>query len=135
VPASIIISILGVENGEVGMASPNPNGTFDYGPMQINTIWLDKIRPYGYTRDDIQYDPCTNVMVGTWILSTNIADSPNLWEGVAGYHSYSPGLNQAYRSKVLGIYKLLSTYLAAENNPNPNSSQNSSTTQVSINQP
>ncbi len=50
VPASLIISVLSVEGGEVGMASPNSNGTFDYGPMQINTIWLDKIRPYGITR-------------------------------------------------------------------------------------
>lgn len=112
VPASLIISILGVEAGEVGMAKPNSNGTFDYGPMQINTWWLNKIAPYGYTREEVQYDPCINVMVGTWILSTNIADAPNLWEGVAGYHSYTPGLNQAYRAKVIAIYELLETYLA-----------------------
>lgn len=117
VPAKLIISVLAIEGGTVGMASPNKNGTYDYGPMQINTIWLKKIEPYGYTREKIQYDPCANVMVGTWILSTNIASSPDLWRGVGGYHSYTPHLNQAYQYKISNVYKLLSTYLS---NPPPN---------------
>ncbi len=112
VPATLIISVLGVEGGSVGMASPNKNGTFDYGPMQINTIWLEKIKPYGYTREQIQYDPCANVMVGTWILGTNIASTPDFWRGVAGYHSYTIPLNEQYQYKVRGIYHLLSDYLS-----------------------
>lgn len=112
VPASLILSILTVEGGEVGTASPNKNGTFDYGPMQINTIWLDKIRPYGYTKEMIRNDPCANVMVGAWILSTNIASSSDLWRGIGGYHSYSPMLNDAYQHKVWRVYDLLSRYLA-----------------------
>lgn len=121
VPASLIISVLSVEGGEVGMASPNSNGTYDYGPMQINTIWLNRIRPYGFTREQLQYDPCVNVKVGTWILATNIADSPNLWNGVGGYHSYTPMLNQKYQSKVWRVYDLLSRYLS---NPQPVASAN-----------
>ena len=42
VPAKIIISVLTIENGRVGEANPNQNGTYDYGPMQINTIWLEQ---------------------------------------------------------------------------------------------
>ena len=113
VPAALIISVLGVENGKVGMASANKNGTFDYGPMQINTIWLDKIKPYGYTREMIQYNPCSNVMVGTWILSVNIATSKNLWQGIGGYHSYTPHLNRSYSNKVSGVYRLLAAYLSS----------------------
>lgn len=114
VPAGLIISILGVEGGEVGMAKRNVNGTYDYGPMQINTIWLEKIRPYGYTQQQVQYDPCVNVMVGTWILGTNIADNNgDFWRGVAGYHSYTTPLNRAYQQKVWGIYQMLSHYLSA----------------------
>lgn len=114
VPAALIISILGVEGGTVGMAKRNTNGTYDYGPMQINTIWVDRIRPYGYTREQIQYDPCANVMVGAWILGTNIADNTgDFWRGVAGYHSYTVPLNQAYQYKVWNIYEMLSRYLAA----------------------
>ena len=112
VPATLIISVLAVEGGEVGMASPNKNGTYDYGPMQINSIWLEKIKPYGYTKEKIQYDPCANVMVGTWILSTNIANSPELWKGVGGYHSYTPQLNHAYSYKVSDIYQLIARYLS-----------------------
>jgi hypothetical protein len=112
VPAALIISILGVEGGTVGMAKPNANGTDDYGPMQINTIWLDKIKPYGYTREQIQYDACANVMVGTWILGRNIADSPDLWRGIGGYHSYTAPLNRDYQYKVWNYYELLARYLS-----------------------
>jgi soluble lytic murein transglycosylase-like protein len=117
VPAKVIISVLDTEGGQVGMASPNKNGTFDYGLMQINSIWLSKVAPYGYTRDQIQNDPCVNVMVGTWILSGNIADSlaasdGGYWRGVAGYHSHTPYLNERYQSKVLTNYQQLSQLLS-----------------------
>lgn len=119
VPAKVIISVLAVEGGEPGMASPNKNGTFDYGPMQINTIWLPTIAPYGYTKDQIQYDPCVNVMVGTWILSNKIASiasnsGKDYWRGVAGYHSETPNLNAKYQAKVLTNYQLLSEVLSGK---------------------
>lgn len=121
VPAKIIISVLDVEGGEPGIARPNRNGTFDYGPMQINTIWLPQIAPYGYTREQVQYDPCINVMVGAWILSRKIASSMeedgkggDYWRGVAGYHSFTPGLNAHYQSKVLTNYRLLSEVLSGK---------------------
>lgn len=113
VPAALIISILGVEGGTIGMAKPNTNGTYDYGPMQINTIWLDKVKAYGYTREQIQYDPCANVMVGAWILGLNIAESPDFWRGVGGYHSYTLPLNRTYQYKVWNYYELLSRYLSS----------------------
>jgi len=61
VPATLILAVLAVENGANGSASPNRNGTFDFGPMQINSIWLSQIRLYGYTQHQLQYDPCVNV--------------------------------------------------------------------------
>lgn len=120
IPATLIISVLTVEGGEVGMASPNKNGTYDYGPMQINTIWLEKIKPYGYTKEKIQNDPCANVMVGAWILSMNIANDTDIWHGVGGYHSYTPGLNHAYRYKVSDVYKRLAMYLSSPTPPTHN---------------
>lgn len=112
VPAALIISVLSVEGGRVGMASPNNNGTYDYGPMQINTIWIDKLKPYGYSLQQIQYDACTNVMVGAWILGTSIANSPDLWRGIGGYHSDTPPLNQAYQYKIWNVYEMLAHYLS-----------------------
>ena len=66
VPATIILSVIRQENGRNGQAKPNKNGTFDYGVMQINTIWLSKLASYGYTKDELQNDPCKNVKAGTW---------------------------------------------------------------------
>jgi hypothetical protein len=112
VPATLIISVLKVEGGRNGMAKPNSNGTYDYGPMQINTIWLSKIKPYGYTKETLQFNPCANVYVGTWILSQRIADSPDFWRGVGAYHSYTRSENVPYQRKVWNIYKMLYRYLA-----------------------
>ena len=100
VPATLILSVLAVEGGAVGLASANKNGTVDYGPMQINSIWLSKIRLYGYTQHQLQYDPCVNVKVGAWILSQNIANAATTWRGVGSYHSHTAILNQQYQTKV-----------------------------------
>jgi soluble lytic murein transglycosylase-like protein len=113
VPAALIISILAIEGGRVGSASSNKNGTFDYGPMQINSIWMPKIQAYGYTKEQIQYDPCSNVTVGAWILSQNITQSSTVWRGVGGYHSHTPALSDRYQTKVSEVYQLLARYLSS----------------------
>lgn len=112
VPASLIISVLKVENGRAGMAQPNRNGSYDYGPMQINSIWLKTLAPYGYTREQVQYDPCVNVFVGAWILSHELANTPALWQGVGNYHSHTNTENAPYQYKVRGIYQLLMNYIS-----------------------
>lgn len=120
VPATLIISVLKMENGHVGDAIRNKNGTVDYGPMQINSIWLHEIKKYGYTRESIQYDPCANVCVGTWLLSRAIADDKTLWRGVGNYHSHTFNKNAHYRTKVEKIYTLLTNYLNdPASNPKP----------------
>lgn len=117
VPATLILSVLAVENGKKGSVSSNRNGTFDYGPMQINSIWVSKIRRYGYTQHQLQYDPCVNVNVGTWILSQQIAnDASTPWRGVGSYHSHSPNLNHNYQIKVSEVYRLLANYLSHPSN-------------------
>ena len=112
VPATLILSVLAVEGGAVGLASANKNGTVDYGPMHINSIWLSKIRLYGYTQHQLQYDPCVNVKVGAWILSQNIANAATTWRGVGSYHSHTAILNQQYQTKVSEVYQLLANYLS-----------------------
>lgn len=112
VPAKLILSVLAIEGGRVGIASANKNGSFDYGPMQINSIWLTKIQQYGYTKQQLQYDPCVNVIVGTWILSQNIANASTVWCGIGGYHSHTATLNYRYQKKVSEVYQLLSHYLS-----------------------
>src|SRR5207244_3553887 len=100
VPAVLIISVLKTENGKVGSANLNKNGTYDYGPFQVNSSWLSRLAPYGYTQQSLQYDPCANTAAGTWILATEIASSQDLWRGVANYHSHTTSFNQPYQAKV-----------------------------------
>ena len=100
VPAKLIISVLKTENGRVGMANKNKNGTYDYGPMQINSVWLVTINKYGYTAHDIQYNACDNVNVGTWILAQKIDGEDQVWRGVGDYHSGTLSINDRYVSKV-----------------------------------
>lgn len=111
VPAKVIISVLATEGGNVGVARQNKNGTYDYGPMQVNSIWLSALNKYGYTRELLQYDPCVNVMAGTWILSNRITQSQDYWSGVASYHSFTPTLNARYKTKVINYYQLLTQIL------------------------
>lgn len=117
VPATLILSVLAIENGRIGSASSNQNGTFDFGPMQINSIWVSKVRLYGYTQHQLQYDPCVNINVGTWILSQHIAkNTSSLWRGVGNYHSHTARLNQNYQIKVSEVYRLLASYLSHPSN-------------------
>lgn len=112
VPATLIISVLKTENGKAGSATPNKNGTYDYGPMQINSSWVTKIAAYGYSAKSLQYNPCINVSVGTWILANEIASNQDLWQGVADYHSHTLFYNQPYQAKVEYTYNLISRYLS-----------------------
>jgi soluble lytic murein transglycosylase-like protein len=112
VSAYVIASILRVENGRVGMATLNKNGTYDYGPMQINSIWMDKLSQYGITKDQVQYNPCTNVWVGAWILSQKLAQEKDYWHGVGTYHSYTSPQNSRYQQKVAATYYNLISYFS-----------------------
>ena len=97
VPATMIISILKTEGGRNGEANLNKDGTYDYGPMQVNGRWVEKVSRYGITRHDLQYNSCVNVAVGTWILALSIADGKDLWHGVGIYHSRTKLFNQRYQ--------------------------------------
>lgn len=104
VPASLIVSILSIERGATGTISRNKNGTYDMGPMQINSSWLPTLKKHGYSANDIIYDACKNVHVGTWILASNISKSNKVWNGIGNYHSHKSSLNYAYATKVKNIF-------------------------------
>lgn len=111
VPAKLILSVLKVEGGRNGMAKSNRNGSFDYGPMQVNSVWLKKIKPFGYSSGDLQFNPCKNVEVGTWILSKAMANNSLVLNGVGDYHSHQPQLNQNYSVNVIKEFKLINSIL------------------------
>ena len=108
VPVSLVEAILKVEGGRVGQAVRNSNGTEDLGPMQINTIWLPRLAPYGITRRQLQHDRCINILAGSWILARQLQTAKNMegpverrvWWGIGAYHSRTPQHNVKYALKV-----------------------------------
>jgi len=103
VPPSIILSIMSVEGGKVGMARKNKNKSYDLGPMQINDgVWMKKFNKFGITRSQLQYDGCTNVISGTWILKKRLIEAKkknrSIWYGIGRYHSPGKTRAQIYRA-------------------------------------
>lgn len=107
VPPAVLIGIMHVEGGAVGQqVGPNSNGTYDLGPMQINSLWVpqlarswnvDENQAYGLLRDD----GCVNVRVSAWILRRKIKRAGSLYKGIAYYHSATPGIGSRYAKKVV----------------------------------
>lgn len=99
-PTTIIYSILQVEGGKVGKINHNTNGTYDMGPMQINSIWLPTFSPY-LSEHELIHDGCKNVLAGAWILKSNILRAQgDFWQGVGNYHSRTHRLNKKYQLKI-----------------------------------
>ena len=44
VPPALLVGIYKAEGGKAGLEVSNTNGTFDLGPMQINTIWITTVK-------------------------------------------------------------------------------------------
>lgn len=79
----------------------NTNGSYDYGVMQINSIWAKKL---GSTWNALS-DPCTNVKIGAWILAQCIQDYGNSWRAVGCYNSRTPSKGDKYATKVFRVLR------------------------------
>ncbi len=99
-PDVVLKAILAVESGKVGELRINKNGTYDVGPMQVNSSWLPKFKGY-ITKEQILYNGCTNLQVGAWILKYNISQANNdIWQGIGNYHSKTKDKHEKYKQKV-----------------------------------
>lgn len=106
VPSAVLLGIYHVEGGRVGMASANSNGTYDLGPMQINTLWIPELaKIWGVSEDTalrwVRDDPCTNTGVAAWILDGHIAETGSLSQAIAHYHSRTPHIGHKYKKRVV----------------------------------
>lgn len=98
--------LLATEGGQIGTIRKNTDDSYDLGPMQINTIHLVDIRhEFGFTARDLVYNPCKNILVGTWLLSKHILAYPGaIWKAIGSYHSKTPRVREIYLSKARKSY-------------------------------
>ncbi len=106
VPPAVMVGILQVEGGNIGQQVRNTNGSYDLGPMQINTVWVPQLADY-WGVDNItaarwvRDDACTNMGVAAWILRSHMDETGSLSQAIAHYHSRTPSKGYAYRAKVI----------------------------------
>jgi soluble lytic murein transglycosylase-like protein len=90
-----------VEGGKVNQISRNRNGSYDIGPMQINSIWLAKLKEYGITEPMLRASACVNVYVGAWIFKSNLRQAEgNVAIAMARYHSRTPRYQRRYLKRI-----------------------------------
>ena len=82
----------------------NSNGSYDYGLMQINSSWEPTLRKLGIPWNTLA-DPCTNVMVGAWVLSQCIQDYGYTWPAVGCYNSRTPSKRDRYAARIANIVR------------------------------
>jgi soluble lytic murein transglycosylase-like protein len=105
-----LLSVMKVESGKVGQTVRNTNGTYDMGPMQVNSIHLPSLsRRFGVSPQDLAagliYDGCFNVAVGAMILRQKTNDARgDFWYGIGRYHSATPGISERY---ILRVHKAM----------------------------
>ena len=100
VPLAPLLGILATENGRLGEALGNRNGTWDLGPFQVNTVHLNDLSEIGYTPEAIMTDGPTNAFAAAWLLRHEIDRAGSLWHGVGHYHSRTPFRKYGYIRKV-----------------------------------
>lgn len=101
-----LLAVMKTENGRVGAFSPNGDGSYDIGPMQVNTIHLaDMSKVFGATPSQLAqllaYDGCFNVSVGAWLLRKRTNEAAgDFWYGIGRYHSKTPSKSIQYILRV-----------------------------------
>jgi soluble lytic murein transglycosylase-like protein len=111
VPPAVMLGIMHVEGGAIGQAAgPNDNGTYDLGPMQINTMWVPQLARFWNVNPNtalnmVKNDACINVNVAAWILRQRLNESGNLTLAIAHYHSKTPKFGYLYARKVIVAMK------------------------------
>jgi len=110
VPPAVMVGIMQVEGGRVGQQVLNTNGSYDLGPMQINTIWVPKLAEYWGVSEAtakrwIRDDACTNMGVSAWILRRHLNETQSLSKAIAYYHSRTPSLGHSYKNRVVSAMR------------------------------
>lgn len=117
-----VLAVLKTEGGRIGRFTPNPNGSYDIGPMQINTVQLsDLSKMYevgpGKIAQLLAYDGCFNVSVGAWLLRIKTDEvGGDFWRGIGRYRSKNPSVANPY---ILRVHRNMKSMVLDEKTPGP----------------
>ncbi len=79
----------------------------DFGLMQINSSWFSRLAEFNVNESNV-YDPCFNVSLGAWVLSSNFASHGYNWNSVgaynAGFSKRTENAREIYIQKVQNVY-------------------------------
>ena len=106
-PVHALPAIQAAEGGYIGAVRANTDGSHDLGLMQVNTRWILPLArtmklPAQTVTVRLILSPCFNVACAAAILRAYIGETQgNVWQAIGDYHSHTPGLNTAYRFRVL----------------------------------
>jgi len=105
VKPSLLYAIAKVESGFNPYAIDwDNNGTYDYGVMQINTVWYKELGVKQWLK---LKHVCFNIQVGAWILAQCQQRYGNVLKAIACYHSGSGSIqnNQSYVNSVVAVLR------------------------------
>ncbi|TAL63610.1 MAG: conjugal transfer protein [Burkholderiaceae bacterium] len=113
----VIRALIRTEGGTTGEVRHNKDGSVDMGLMQINSVHLTDRGPeglwrYGITANDLIYNECLNIYIGTWYVQMRVMKRGDLWKGIGDYRSRTPSLNVDYQWRV---YRALKNVWAERN--------------------
>lgn len=103
VPIEALFLVLDIERGNVGKISYNKNGSYDMGPMQINSCHLETFQQAGISRDMILYNGCINILAGAYLLfgHAKSVKTDNWLEIIGRYHSRTPEKKAKYQAAAI----------------------------------
>lgn len=110
-PVDLLYAVGQVESGHKSNAvAVNKDGSRDIGVMQINSTWLPTLAPYGITERVLLQRPCTNIQVGAWILSQEVARTGYTWYSIGAYNAgpLTHNMSQERRGTKIAKYRVYS---------------------------
>lgn len=100
-PANLVIAVAEQEGGRSGQWVQNTNGSYDVGPLQFNTAYLQTLARYGITAKDVEAGGCYPFELAAWRIRRHLdRDAGDIWTRAANYHSKTPVHNARYRAAI-----------------------------------
>lgn len=105
----LFLAVLRTEGAKTNFSRWNTNNTKDYGPAQINSVWIKRFRQFGIPANSylLKHHTCFNLTAGAWILRYEMDRAKSFWDGVGHYHSRTPHLKKAYIRRVYNNWQTI----------------------------